>query len=349
VNSARHDPCAVGVARDQQPEVELDRIGKALALIERSGLGAEIGPAYSPIASKRDGFNVHIIDRLNTAELREKYKGHGALSLIEHVDYVWHGEPLPELVGAEQRYDWIIASHVIEHLPDLVSFFNGCERILRPGGVLSLIIPDKRYAFDYFRPVSTTGELLDAFEQRRTLPSAGSVFDHHAYAAKRGENIAWSADDPGELSLVHTFAEARQEWKQAHDGDYTDVHIWRFTPVSFRLIVDDLFALGVTNLRICKVFDTVGCEFHVSLSALPSTPRTAEPDRLQTLVRLRNDESASVLSPVGGSPRGPLHMELSERERSLVLSKRLVLRRWRAFTAGLSRRLKRVAGEKDRE
>src|SRR5688572_25412862 len=88
-----------------------------------AGLGLEVGPSHDPVAPKAAGYNVHIVDHLPQDELKAKYAGHGVnIDNIEPVDFVWTGQPLDELVGGKQIYDWIIASHVIEHVPDLIRF-----------------------------------------------------------------------------------------------------------------------------------------------------------------------------------------------------------------------------------
>ena len=80
--------------------------------------GLEIGPSFRPLAPKKSGWNIKIMDHASAAELREKYKPHHVdLSAIEEVDYIYRGERLPDLVKNE-RFDYILASHVIEH--DLV-------------------------------------------------------------------------------------------------------------------------------------------------------------------------------------------------------------------------------------
>ena len=129
--------------------------------IDKRSFGLEIGPSHSPVAAKREGFNVRVLDHLDAAGLRAKYADHGVdVAAIEEVDYVWSGQPLEELVG-EARFDWIIASHVIEHVPDLVGFLNSCGRILAPDGLLSLAIPDKRYCFDCQRENTALGRVID--------------------------------------------------------------------------------------------------------------------------------------------------------------------------------------------
>ena len=123
-----------------------------LAHIKRDGLGLEIGAGCSPIAPKKQGFRVHVLDHCDKEALIEKYRPHGiAVENIEEVDFVWDGRPYGELIGRRHVYDWIIASHVLEHTTDLIGFLNDCDSLLKEGGVLSLAVPDKRYSFDHFR------------------------------------------------------------------------------------------------------------------------------------------------------------------------------------------------------
>ena len=263
---------------------ELSREAKIFHLLDTTGLGLEIGPSHNPIAPKRKGFNVHTLDHASAADLRKKYQGHGVnLENIEDVDFVWSGQRLPDLIGKTQCYDWIIASHVIEHAPDFVSYLQQCEELLKPNGVLSLVVPDKRYCFDFFSPVSSTGQVLDAYAAKRSKPSPGQIFDHVANAAKRKGEIAWAAGDAGGADgLVHTLNDARDNWALAlGPSEYIDVHAWRFTPASFRLIVSDLASLGLINLEIKSEFDTKGCEFYATLGK--SAASRPEVDRLAAL------------------------------------------------------------------
>lgn len=270
----------------------MSRVDKAMSQLDKRGLGLEIGPSHNPVAPKSKGFNVHILDHLDTNALRNKYKDHGVkIENIEEVDFVWRGEPLHELIGQQSHYDWIIASHVIEHVPDLVSFFQQCETLLKPNGKLSLIIPDKRYCFDYLNPLSKTGDLLDSFQEKRTRPSVGKVFDHISNACKRNGNIAWAADATGDLSLVHSIEQAQTLWKQASiSEDYIDVHCWRFTPESFYLILSDLNILKLTYLGIVKEFKTTGCEFYVTLGKHVDFIKN---DRLQMLQQSKASDGAA--------------------------------------------------------
>lgn len=267
----------------------LDRVAKTLVLVDRDGRGLEIGPAHSPMAPRAAGFTVDIVDHSDAETLRRTFREQGVADVdrVEDVDFVWRGETLPELVGGEDRYDWVIASHVLEHLPDPIAFLAGCERVLRPGGVLSLVLPDHRACFDHFRPLSTTGQLLDAHHRGDTRPSPGSVFDHVANAVTRGGAIAWDlaalAADPGlpppqrrrpggvpgargPWALMFDDEQVRAHYRHARlTEDYMDAHVWTFVPDSFALLLQDLRALGCTTFGIVRAFDTTGHEFHASL------------------------------------------------------------------------------------
>lgn len=267
---------------------DITREGKVLFAIDRRGKGLEIGPSYNPIAAKKHGFDVQILDYLSADQLRDKYRGHVSIDSIEEVDFVWSGQPLHELVGRQACYDWIIASHVIEHVPDLISFLIQCQILLKPEGRLSLVVPDKRYCFDHFGMMTSTGNLLDAYAEKRTHPSPGTVFDHVANATKFEGNVTWHGGSEGEnYELIHTLDQARDLWQQvSKEHIYVDSHCWRFVPESFLLILSDLNMLGLIQLGIAQHFPTVGCEFFVTLGrdiAASSQDRMAALKSIATL------------------------------------------------------------------
>ena len=150
----------------------LSRRDCILPFVDKAGLGIEIGPSHNPIAPKREGFNVHVIDHMSREQLVQKYGAHAVrLERIEEVDFVWTGgQSYAELTGRRGGYDWIIASHVIEHTPDLIAFLADCEAVLKETGVLCLVVPDKRFCFDRFRPVTGLARVIDADMSNAAFP-----------------------------------------------------------------------------------------------------------------------------------------------------------------------------------
>jgi predicted SAM-dependent methyltransferase len=75
------------------------------------------------------------------------------------VDIVDDGERLTCLPDASQ--DFVIANHFLEHCQDPLGALENMFRVLRPGGVLYLAVPDKRFTFDSARSVTSLEHLLE--------------------------------------------------------------------------------------------------------------------------------------------------------------------------------------------
>jgi len=247
----------------------MDRKERLLSLFDASGVGLEIGPSFNPLLPKRDGHNVETLDQLSAADLREKYRNapNVDLSAIEEVDYLSDGGSILKLIDKPGHYDYIVASHVIEHTTDLLGFVSDCEQLLKSTGILVLSVPDKRFAFDCLRPCSTTGQVLQAHLEQRKRHTPGQVFDEVAYNCLRAGAGAWTREDTGPLAFFRPLADAQEVFEELRHRDrFHDIHAWQFTPSTFRLIMSDLAGIGAIGLREKSFEDTVEYEFLVSLS-----------------------------------------------------------------------------------
>ena len=242
--------------------------------VKKDGEGIEIGPSHNPVAPKKNGYKVQILDHLSREDLIEKYRDHGVnLDNIEEVDFVWHGEPFPELTGKSKYYDWIIASHVIEHTPDLISFLNDSASILKDEGVLTLAIPDKRYCFDHFRPISGISQIIDSHFQQAKIHSAGKVAEYFLNVTSKGGLIAWNEKTAGDFNFIHGLKDAKFGMDAVRQQQaYLDIHAWCFVPHSFRLLIEDLFSLGLTSLREIDFQQTIDHEFFITCSKRGAGP-----------------------------------------------------------------------------
>jgi hypothetical protein len=183
---------------------------------------------------------------------------------IEEVDFVWTGGPLADAVPKDLHgtFDALIASHVIEHIPDVVGFLEAAAALLKDDGVVVLAVPDKRYCFDYFQPLTTTGQLLEAHAERRSRHTRRLGFDYVAYVVRSGGSGAWGQHSLRELSFVHSIEEARNLFDSlGANGEYVDLHAWRFIPASFELLLLELARLGETDWRVERIGPAKDCEF----------------------------------------------------------------------------------------
>ena len=66
------------------------------------------------------------------------------------VDNIVWGERIPEMIKNE-KFDFILASHIIEFVPEIIWFLEDCETVQKPDEELRIAIPVKRFCFDYLR------------------------------------------------------------------------------------------------------------------------------------------------------------------------------------------------------
>jgi SAM-dependent methyltransferase len=253
-----------------------DRVSALRSMLKTEGFGLEIGPSYSPLLPKAEGFNVEVLDHASQEELRKKYEGFAGVDIdkIEIVDFISDGRPMTDVIGMKSRYDYIVASHVIEHTPDLVGFLQDCAALLKEGGSLLLAIPDKRFCFDVFRPPTSVGQIVQAHVEKRTRHVAGTILDNFAMLAERGKNIVWPASDTTPIELRYSLTETMNAFRQialtepieSEPAVYHDAHAWTFTPSSFRYIISVLFEIEYVTLREAH-FELPGSfEFFIALS-----------------------------------------------------------------------------------
>lgn len=277
----------------------LSRTDKLLCRLDKSMKILEIGPSYNPIAPKAEGWNCFTIDHESQENLRAKYAVHPVdISRIEPVDFIWRDGPLDAVIPEEHMgtFDACIASHVIEHFPNPVQVLRSLQRILKKDGRVSLAVPDKRFCFDYFKPLTMTGDLLSADFRHATRHSRRTAFDHTAYSVYTTAEIgAWGQHPVTEMRLMHTLAEAKKhldDYSESPEDPYEDHHAWHYTPASFRLAILELGALDVLDWTEDVLFPAVGCEFIVTLkrgkAGFPSE-KALEQRRLELLLETIRD------------------------------------------------------------
>lgn len=60
-----------------------------------------------------------------------------------------------------ENYDFLIASHCLEHCANTLKTIKEWLRVIKKGGAILLILPDRRYTFDHNRPITTFEHLKD--------------------------------------------------------------------------------------------------------------------------------------------------------------------------------------------
>ena len=216
--------------------------------------GIEIGPLDSPLVRKQDG-EITYVDHESTEGILAKYAKYPDFELdkIVPVDVVWGADPLPHLLG-KQTADYVLASHVAEHVPDLISWLQEIQAVLtRPAGQLRLILPDKRASLDCLRQETDIVDLLDAYLNRARKPRTRQLLDcalnvAHDWVAHR--QLLNNDLGPSQDQRVHTLETALAIASDALEYDkYVDVHCWVFTPRSFARLMETLVKHDFIHVR----------------------------------------------------------------------------------------------------
>jgi SAM-dependent methyltransferase len=250
----------------------MERTDKLLSGLNLSGLGLEVGPGCHPLIAGNPQYNVRSLDHADREGLIAKYAALGEnVAGVPHIDYIWKGQRYKNLVGAE-RFDYIIASHVIEHIPDLIGFIESCAEILKDDGVLSLAIPDRRFTFDYYRPRASLARVVDCHLQGKTKPSPGDTIEHIFSMANYENGQSWGEPPSGSPYFIHSADYARSEFEKVREGAFIDMHVWIFTPWSFRWLIEDLRTLDLITLRERDFSDIEDYEFFAQLSRQGTGP-----------------------------------------------------------------------------
>jgi ubiquinone/menaquinone biosynthesis C-methylase UbiE len=127
--------------------------------------------------------NVDYTDSTDTLFKQEEIKRTGGTL---PVDIVAFADDLP---FTNETLSYLIASHVFEHQPNPIRALAEWYRVLRPGGVLYLVIPFRHAApEDRSQPLTTLGHIINDFfdgesvDTHETLPGHGKYGHYHTFS-----------------------------------------------------------------------------------------------------------------------------------------------------------------------
>ncbi len=110
---------------------------------DRSRRILELGPLNRPIADKSIYPNTFYCDIRSTEDVRKLYSGNDYLEAtgimvdpktIVPIDYVIK-ENYEKTFAEVEKFDCVIASHVLEHMDDLIFALRDLSTVLKPGGI----------------------------------------------------------------------------------------------------------------------------------------------------------------------------------------------------------------------
>ncbi len=192
-----------------------DTVRRDVALRYLRGSGIEIGALNRPMRVP-SSVGVRYVDHERRDSLIARYPEFAGQPIVEP-DILDDGATLVTLPDGSE--DFVIANHVIEHLENPVGALRAWLRVLRPGGVIFMCVPEKRRTFDAERPSTQVEHLLrdDADGPQWSRRS------HYEEWARLAEHVP-EADVPERVAQL--------------EGQSRDVHfhVWAFEDIAATLV-----------------------------------------------------------------------------------------------------------------
>ncbi|HEV7735674.1 MAG TPA: methyltransferase domain-containing protein [Candidatus Binatia bacterium] len=180
------------------------------------GVGIECGALQHPLRVPERA-RVLYVDRLTAAQAREHYPELGEAPLTS-----------PHIVGDIQRLpigdaraDFYIGNHLLEHAEDAIAGLLEMLRVVRPGGVVYVSVPDVGNPLDRHRPVT---------------PLAHHLQDHDGGLERRAEHLAHYREYV-DSAHAHMDAGARDALIARFVAQAYSIHFHTFDEEAFRALL----------------------------------------------------------------------------------------------------------------
>lgn len=206
------------------------------------GRGLEIGALHKPFDLDAD---VTYLDRESTSDLKRIYAKDRRVTSIRQVQIVWKETTYPFI--DDNAYDFVINSHVLEHVSNPGRQIAEWLRIIRPGGTLYMVVPDKRFCFDRRREVTHCDELISKYLSNEKLVPFECYRD-------------FIVNTNGEDGIVRDTSEAFI--KRCFDAQ-TSIHVHTFTEASLKEFFERLAPM--VGFEIVH-YEGQGLHLHCALS-----------------------------------------------------------------------------------
>ncbi len=150
------------------------------------GHGIEIGALHNPLPVP-EGAVVSYVDRLPVDALRQHYPELADEALVP-IDLIGDAEDLSQIPDASQ--DFVIANHLLEHLENPLRGLVEMHRVLRPGGVLYVALPEPRITFDRKRELTSVEHVVAEFRDGTESTREAHYRDYVELAEPLNEFVA---------------------------------------------------------------------------------------------------------------------------------------------------------------
>ena len=308
-------------------------------LLKKSDRILEFGPLIRPMVAKKDYPNAFFADIRSTEEIKKLYTSNDYLKAtgltvdineVAEIDYVVT-KSYTETFKDEKKFDVVYLSHVIEHMPDIISFFKDIVNVMTKDGKLILIYPDARYCFDHFRNGTTFVDAYDVYKNKSINAKAVLDFTYNVVNENDPE-IFWGKKNVIDLLPKNKFKDAIKSYKKAFVHELPDdVHFWPFSDYQFVKFLYDMDRAGLLDFEISEFHET---QVNTQEFMIVLTPRQNRSDGAKKYHDIFSRISPAVKASAALKEKELLLKQVSQLEEALVatqteLEKVYDSKRWR--------------------
>ena len=155
------------------------------------GKGLDIGPFNCPYVPDPDkyGLEVETVDRWEPEQLKAIFPEISSDEVVPLATFVGDISAEGLFFSEDARYDFVVCSHVIEHVADPLYLLAECFRVLKPMGVLYLGAPDVRISFDKGRKATSYDYIFEKYVNKVRKPLLDDLKDY--FSSDQISQVPW--------------------------------------------------------------------------------------------------------------------------------------------------------------
>lgn len=150
-------------------------------------------------------------------------------------DFYGHACALP---FHDHSLDYVLASHVLEHVANPVAALAEWYRVVRPGGILYIVVPHRCATWDRTRELTPVAHLLDDYAHGTSACDATHIDEF----ASGVHDEFFGADVPAGEIPARRAQFARGLHETIARGDDINIHFHTFEPSTVRELLETLAA-----------------------------------------------------------------------------------------------------------
>lgn len=168
------------------------------------GKGLEIGGS----AHNSFGLNTLNVDYSDSMDTISKKNEISFCGKALKIDIVAEGDDIPL---PDESQDFIVNSHVIEHFTNPIRALMEWDRLVKPSGIIFMIVPHKERTFEKEKECTPLEHLIDDFHNNNTQP----------HGKQYGHQHCWVTNTFVEL-IKYMIEKLHMEWEIAQIQDVDD-------------------------------------------------------------------------------------------------------------------------------